>query len=223
MPSSPFRIKTFDRMVEGQQRPHRLSHPRVRGHERCLRQPLKLWAAARCSASRITAFSAPKDHPRPLHPCEHPPRLRSSRETDTMVGQQPRIQHGATPWASARCWPLYKKNGILPGHGHRCLYQRHARIPSRLPLLLPALQCLHAQRGLGARLPICSLKNNAKIGARYFPDELGRPSRRAPPPTSSSWDYKPFTPFSDANIDGPHDLRHDRPPVPDQPSATAKS
>ena len=28
--------KTFDRMVAGEQRPHRLSHPRFRGHERRL-------------------------------------------------------------------------------------------------------------------------------------------------------------------------------------------
>ena len=44
-------------------------------------------------------------------------------------------------------------------------------------------------------------KNNAKIGARYFPDELGvlKPGAAA---DIIVMDYKPFTPFSDANIDG---------------------
>ena len=44
-------------------------------------------------------------------------------------------------------------------------------------------------------------KNNAKIGARYFPEELGvlKPGAAA---DIIVMDYKPFTPFSDANIDG---------------------
>ena len=44
-------------------------------------------------------------------------------------------------------------------------------------------------------------KNNAKIGARYFPDQLGvlKPGAAA---DIIVMDYKPFTPFSDANIDG---------------------
>ncbi len=44
-------------------------------------------------------------------------------------------------------------------------------------------------------------RNNAKIGARYFPDELGvlKPGAAA---DVIVMDYKPFTPFSDANIDG---------------------
>ena len=43
--------------------------------------------------------------------------------------------------------------------------------------------------------------NNAKIGAKYFPDELGvlKPGAAA---DVIVMDYKPFTPFSDANIDG---------------------
>ncbi len=44
-------------------------------------------------------------------------------------------------------------------------------------------------------------KNNAKIGAKYFPDQLGvlKPGAAA---DIIVMDYKPFTPFSDANIDG---------------------
>ncbi len=44
-------------------------------------------------------------------------------------------------------------------------------------------------------------KNNAKIGAKYFPDLLGvlKPGAAA---DVIVMDYKPFTPFSDANIDG---------------------
>ena len=44
-------------------------------------------------------------------------------------------------------------------------------------------------------------KNNAKIGAKYFPTELGvlKPGAAA---DIIVMDYKPFTPFSDENIDG---------------------
>ena len=44
-------------------------------------------------------------------------------------------------------------------------------------------------------------KNNAKIGARYFPDELGVLKAGAAADIIVM-DYKPFTPFSDENIDG---------------------
>ena len=44
-------------------------------------------------------------------------------------------------------------------------------------------------------------RNNAKIGAKYFPDQLGvlKPGAAA---DIIVMDYKPFTPFSDENIDG---------------------
>lgn len=44
-------------------------------------------------------------------------------------------------------------------------------------------------------------RSNAKIAAKYFPDELGvlKPGAAA---DVIVMDYKPFTPFSDANIDG---------------------
>ena len=43
-------------------------------------------------------------------------------------------------------------------------------------------------------------RNNAKIGAKYFPDQLGvlKPGAAA---DIIVMDYKPFTPFSDENID----------------------
>ena len=44
-------------------------------------------------------------------------------------------------------------------------------------------------------------KNNARIGAKYFPDELGVLKAGAAADVIVM-DYKPFTPFSDANIDG---------------------
>ena len=44
-------------------------------------------------------------------------------------------------------------------------------------------------------------KNNAKIGAKYFPDPLGVLKSGAAADIIVM-DYKPFTPFSDANIDG---------------------
>jgi len=44
-------------------------------------------------------------------------------------------------------------------------------------------------------------KNNAKIGARYFPDALGVLKAGAAADVIVM-DYKPYTPFSDSNIDG---------------------
>ena len=44
-------------------------------------------------------------------------------------------------------------------------------------------------------------KNNAKIGAKYFPDHLGVLKAGAAADIIVM-DYKPFTPFSDENIDG---------------------
>ena len=44
-------------------------------------------------------------------------------------------------------------------------------------------------------------KNNARIGARYFPDELGVLKAGAAADIIVM-DYKPYTPFSDATIDG---------------------
>ena len=43
--------------------------------------------------------------------------------------------------------------------------------------------------------------NNAKIGARYFPHQLGVLKAGAAADIIVM-DYKPFTPFSDENIDG---------------------
>ena len=44
-------------------------------------------------------------------------------------------------------------------------------------------------------------KNNAKIGAKYFPQQLGVLKAGAAADIIVM-DYKPFTPFSDENIDG---------------------
>ena len=61
--------KTFDRMV-GQQRPHRLPHPCVRGHERCVRLPPELWPPPHPAAAG-PRYSGGQDHSGPLHPRQH--------------------------------------------------------------------------------------------------------------------------------------------------------
>ena len=98
------------------------------------------------------------------------------KETDTMVVNNPESNMGN---AVGICpvLPLYK-NGILLGMG------TDAYTNDMLESLKVAL---------------CS--QHAKIGARYFPDELGVLKAGAAADIIVM-DYKPFTPFSDANIDG---------------------
>ncbi len=119
------------------------------------------------------------------------------KQTDTMVVNNPESNMGN---AVGICpvLALYK-NGILLGMG------TDAYTNDMLESLKVAL-CSQRSNACLPNVGWCEVtdmlfKNNAKIGARYFPDELGvlKPGAAA---DIIVMDYKPFTPFSDANIDG---------------------
>ena len=118
-------------------------------------------------------------------------------ETDTMVVNNPESNMGN---AVGICpvLPLYK-HGILLGMG------TDAYTNDMLESLKVAL-CSQRSNACMPNVAWCEVtdmlfKNNAKIGARYFPDELGVLKAGAAADIIVM-DYKPFTPFSDANIDG---------------------
>ncbi len=119
------------------------------------------------------------------------------KETGTMVVNNPESNMGN---AVGICpvLPLYK-NGILLGMG------TDAYTNDMLESLKVAL-CSQRSNACMPNVAWCEVtdmlfKNNAKIGARYFPDELGVLKTGAAADIIVM-DYKPFTPFSDANIDG---------------------
>ena len=119
------------------------------------------------------------------------------KATDTMVVNNPESNMGN---AVGICpvLPLYK-NGILLGMG------TDAYTNDMLESLKVAL-CSQRSNACMPNVAWCEVtdmlfKNNAKIGARYFPDELGVLKTGAAADIIVM-DYKPFTPFSDANIDG---------------------
>ena len=119
------------------------------------------------------------------------------KETDTMVVNNPESNMGN---AVGICpvLPLYK-NGILLGMG------TDAYTNDMLESLKVAL-CSQRSNACMPNVAWCEVtdmlfKNNAKIGARYFPDELGVLKAGAAADIIVM-DYKLFTPFSDANIDG---------------------
>ena len=119
------------------------------------------------------------------------------KSTDTMVVNNPESNMGN---AVGICpvLPLYK-NGILLGMG------TDAYTNDMLESLKVAL-CAQRQNACLPNVAWCEVtdmlfKNNAKIGAKYFPDELGVLKAGAAADVIVM-DYKPFTPFSDANIDG---------------------
>ena len=119
------------------------------------------------------------------------------KNTDTMVVNNPESNMGN---AVGICpvLPLYKA-GILLGMGTDAYTND----------MLESLKVALCSQRSNACLPNVAwgevtdmlFKNNAKIGARYFPDPLGvlKPGAAA---DVIVMDYKPFTPFSDANIDG---------------------
>ena len=119
------------------------------------------------------------------------------KSTDTMVVNNPESNMGN---AVGICpvLPLYK-NGILLGMG------TDAYTNDMLESLKVAL-CSQRSNACLPNVAWCEVtdmlfKNNAKIGARYFPDELGILKAGAAADIIVM-DYKPYTPFSDANIDG---------------------
>ena len=117
--------------------------------------------------------------------------------TDTMVVNNPESNMGN---AVGICpvLPLYKR-GILLGMGTDAYTND----------MLESLKVALCSQRSNACLPNVAWQevttmlftNNAKIGARYFPDELGvlKPGAAA---DIIVMDYKPFTPFSHENIDG---------------------
>ena len=119
------------------------------------------------------------------------------KSTDTMVVNNPESNMGN---AVGICpvLPLYK-NGILLGIG------TDAYTNDMLESLKVAL-CSQRSNACLPNVAWCEVtdmlfKNNARIGARYFPDELGVLKAGAAADIIVM-DYKPYTPFSDANIDG---------------------
>ena len=119
------------------------------------------------------------------------------KATDTMVVNNPESNMGN---AVGICpvLPLYKA-GILLGMG------TDAYTNDMLESLKVAL-CSQRSNACMPNVGWCEVtdmlfKNNAKIGAKYFDAELGVLKAGAAADVIVM-DYKPFTPFSDANIDG---------------------
>ena len=119
------------------------------------------------------------------------------KETGTMVVNNPESNMGN---AIGICpvLQLYKR-GILLGMG------TDAYTNDMLESLKVAL-CSQRSQNCLPNVGWCEVtdmlfKNNTKIGAKYFPDELGVLKAGAAADIIVM-DYKPFTPFSDENIDG---------------------
>ena len=119
------------------------------------------------------------------------------KETGTMVVNNPESNMGN---AIGICpvLQLYKR-GILLGMG------TDAYTNDMLESLKVAL-CSQRSQNCLPNVGWCEVtdmlfKNNARIGARYFPDQLGVLKAGAAADIIVM-DYKPFTPFSDENIDG---------------------
>ena len=119
------------------------------------------------------------------------------KATDTMCVNNPESNMGNAVGISP-VLQLYKK-GILIGMG------TDAYTNDMLESLKVAL-CSQRHNACLPNVAWCEVtdmlfKNNAKIGARYFPDQLGVLKAGAAADIIVM-DYKPFTPFSDENIDG---------------------
>ncbi len=119
------------------------------------------------------------------------------KSTDTMVVNNPESNMGNAV-GTCPVLPLYK-NGILLGMG------TDAYTNDMLESIKVAL-CAQRQNACLPNVGWCEVtdmlfKNNALIGERYFEDKLGVLEAGAAADVIVM-DYKPFTPFSDANIDG---------------------
>ena len=119
------------------------------------------------------------------------------KNTDTMVVNNPESNMGNAV-GTCPVLPLYK-NGILLGMG------TDAYTNDMLESLKVAL-CAQRQNACLPNVGWCEVtdmlfKNNAKIGGRYFDAKLGVLEAGAAADVIVM-DYKPYTPFSDANIDG---------------------
>ena len=119
------------------------------------------------------------------------------KATDTMCVNNPESNMGNAVGISP-VLQLYKK-GILIGMG------TDAYTNDMLESLKVAL-CSQRHNACLPNVAWCEVtdmlfKNNAKIGAKYFPTELGVLKAGAAADIIVM-DYKPYTPFSDENIDG---------------------
>ncbi|NLU24947.1 MAG: putative aminohydrolase SsnA [Clostridiales bacterium] len=119
------------------------------------------------------------------------------KETDTMVVNNPE-SNMSNAIGICPVLQLYKR-GILLGMG------TDAYTNDMLESIKVAL-CSQRSNACLPNVGWCEVtdmlfKNNAKIGGRYFPDQLGVLKAGAAADIIVM-DYKPYTPFSDANIDG---------------------
>ncbi len=131
--------------------------------------------------------------------CIHvsPAEMEIIKETGTMVCNNPESNMGN----AVGCAPTVEmiQKGILVGLGTDAY--THDMLES-LKVLLPMQRHNLAQPGIGWCETMATLfQNNPKICAKYFKKPLGilKPGAAA---DVIVMDYKPFTPFSDANIDG---------------------
>ena len=119
------------------------------------------------------------------------------QNTETMVVNNPESNMGN---AVGTCPVLrLSKNGILLGLGTDA-YTNDMLESVKVALIAQKQNACLPNVGW-REVTDMLFRNNAKIGAKYFPDELGvlKPGAAA---DVIVMDYKPFTPFSDANIDG---------------------
>ena len=119
------------------------------------------------------------------------------RETGTMVVNNPESNMGN---AVGTCPVLQLcKNGVLLGLGTDA-YTNDMLESAKVALIAQRQNACLPNVGWGEVTDML-FRNNAKICGKYFPDELGvlKPGASA---DVIVMDYKPFTPFSDANIDG---------------------
>ena len=119
------------------------------------------------------------------------------RNTGTMVVNNPESNMGNAV-GTCPVLQLYK-NGILLGMGTDAY--TNDMIESIKVALIAQKQNACLPNVGWCEVTDMLFRNNAKIGAKYFPDELGvlRPGASA---DVIVMDYKPFAPFSDANVDG---------------------
>ncbi len=119
------------------------------------------------------------------------------KETGTMVVNNPESNMGN---AVGTCPVLILyKNGILLGMGTDA-YTNDMLESIKVALIAQKQNACLPNVGW-REVTDMLFKNNAKICAKYFPDELGVLKAGAAADVIVM-DYKPFTPFSDANIDG---------------------
>ncbi len=119
------------------------------------------------------------------------------KNTGTMVVNNPESNMGNAV-GTCPVLPLYKA-GVLLGMGTDAYTND---MLESIKVALPAQRQNACLPNVGwCEVTDMLFKNNALIGAKYFPDKLGVLEAGAAADVIVM-DYKPYTPFSDANIDG---------------------